>query len=862
MFRITILRPWIVPILGIVLLFNNYLLAQTTIEVPTFDLDPVPAWVKSCEPDVNAKPADGNSGIHYLLVDEQHNLEPRSFYYHEARQICSENGVQNGASISTSFNPSYQKLILHFIRIIRDGVVTERLNRSQIKILQRERDLESFLYDGYYTAVCQLEDVRVKDIIEFAYSIDGDNPVMKGKYFNTISTEWSTPVHQSLSRIVFPESRILRFQENNASSIGKISTQNGVTEWIREEVKIPARQLDANTPRDYNPYGSVEISEFGTWSDLVDWAHPLYKIPEEPSDEISLEIKKLLVLPIGQSRILSALRFVQDEVRYLGFETGVGSHKPTAPQEVLRRRFGDCKDKTLLLATLLRGCGIEASPALVSTFRKSTVMERLPSPSVFNHVILRVEYMGEVWWLDATRSSQRGPLSQIYIGDYKFALVLKAGEIKPIPFSPTALSLPQKKITENYRIQPPGVNSTLEVITEYRGLSAERTRAYFQASTPGEIQKNYLQFYANRYPSIKAVDQLRYEEMPGEIGCRVSESYQIPSLWSLKEDQSQYNFFLSPIDIDSEMGAIGSEHRNDPLALSYPNQITQEIHAEMFKGWQFSTSNQKEENKFFRYIHQGYSHQNRIDLTYFYQTSVDRVQVAELPEFGAAHRKIKESVGYTFTHRDEKQMQSFQYNSPTIPKGFNWPVAIVYGVFVLLVVSAAIWFFFASRLRSPLPPSISHSRLDMISGWLILVAVGLFLKPFAFIGLFVKLWPTVFELQTWRVLTDSGQASYHPFWMPTLCFELFANTVMFVLSILLIVLFFGKRAAWPRCWALFLILVPINVIVDHLLAMKIPDAAANTSIETPQIMVQAIIQAAIWIPYAFMSKRVKATFRH
>ena len=146
----------------------------TTLAVPpaepkpaSFDLAAVPHWVKPIVPDFKIAVDADNGGISYLLMDEQEQVEPRASYYHEARQITSENGVQNGAAITTSFDPSFQKLTFHFIRLVRNGVTTERLDRSQIKLLQREKDMELFLYDGAFTAHCQLDDVRVGDVIEF-----------------------------------------------------------------------------------------------------------------------------------------------------------------------------------------------------------------------------------------------------------------------------------------------------------------------------------------------------------------------------------------------------------------------------------------------------------------------------------------------------------------------------------------------------------------------------------------------------------------------------------------------------------------------------------------------------------------------
>ena len=46
---------------------------------------------------------------------------------------------------------------------------------------------------------------------------------------------------------------------------------------------------------------------------------------------------------------------------------GTNSHQPTPASETLALRYGDCKDKTVLLISLLKALGVEAHPALVNT---------------------------------------------------------------------------------------------------------------------------------------------------------------------------------------------------------------------------------------------------------------------------------------------------------------------------------------------------------------------------------------------------------------------------------------------------------------------------------------------------------------
>ena len=64
---------------------------------------------------------------------------------------------------------------------------------------------------------------------------------------------------------------------------------------------------------------------------------------------------------------------------------GKNSYKPHSPDRVMQQRFGDCKDKSYLLCTLLQAMNIEASPVLISTSYKKTITNWLPSPALFDH---------------------------------------------------------------------------------------------------------------------------------------------------------------------------------------------------------------------------------------------------------------------------------------------------------------------------------------------------------------------------------------------------------------------------------------------------------------------------------------------
>jgi transglutaminase-like putative cysteine protease len=90
--------------------------------------------------------------------------------------------------------------------------------------------------------------------------------------------------------------------------------------------------------------------------------------------------------------------YVSMQIHYIGVDFGIGRYQPHSPSEVLNNRYGGCKDKHTLLASLFDAAGIGAYPALISSFRE--LDPDVPSPAQFNHVITVVPQGNGFVWLD------------------------------------------------------------------------------------------------------------------------------------------------------------------------------------------------------------------------------------------------------------------------------------------------------------------------------------------------------------------------------------------------------------------------------------------------------------------------------
>src|SRR6185436_19406443 len=127
----------------------------------------------------------------------------------------------------------------------------------------------------------------------------------------------------------------------------------------------PAIAEEDDVPSWYDDFPWVQLCECATWKDVATWAMPLYPTNSILPPPLSEKLAEWRAIPNLEERLRAALQFVQDEIRYLGFENGTQSHRPAEPATVFERRFGDCKDKAYLFCAICRDLGFDASPALV-----------------------------------------------------------------------------------------------------------------------------------------------------------------------------------------------------------------------------------------------------------------------------------------------------------------------------------------------------------------------------------------------------------------------------------------------------------------------------------------------------------------
>ncbi len=627
---------------------------------PSFTVQPPPAWVQPVAP----APANGatptpqaENGLRYLLVDRQVRVAAarNEHYYQFIEQVSSTADLERVSQLRLDFEPSYQSLVIHHINILRGGATINVLRPAEIKVIQQEDELDEQLFNGTLSAVVFLNDVRAGDVIDYAYSVNGDNPVLAGRYTDVFTLARAEPIDYLHTRLLWPAARKLNIHPRNTEAQPAIKQTGDEVEYLWEGRNVPAAVFEDATPGWFDALPRLQLSEFDGWADVAQWAAPLYTV-KALSPALSAQVEQWRKeLPTPEARLLAARRFVQDEVRYLGIEMGPYSHTPTQPDKVFQRRFGDCKDKSLLLATLLNALGIEAHPALVNTQARHTLDDWQPSPYAFDHVIVQATLDGQTHWIDATMAYQRGTLTNESALEYERALVLRpdANALTTMPLVPGAQ--PTTTVREVYQVESFDAPVALTITTTFRGPDADMMRYRLAGETRADLGKDYLNYYADREPSIEAqgLPEIADDEAANVI--IVTEKYTIPRFW---KDETHY-FFAGRIG--QELDKPNVSRRTMPLRISYPLNVEQLIEIQLPHQQEVNTGAETVEDDALRFTADASAADNIVKLRYTLKAKRDTVAPAQVAAHLAIVEQARDLVGYELKQGPPVQATGFSY---------------------------------------------------------------------------------------------------------------------------------------------------------------------------------------------------------
>lgn len=499
-----------------------------------------------------------------FVLDDQHRLSRTNRLVY---RVDSPDGVERWAASSARWQPWYQARPAIRARVVtadgREHALDQRLLTEA-----GTREGGGQVYDDDHVLEGPLPAVEVGAVVEEEIVVRDEQPFFAaGSVFREFV---GRPVPVLHTRIVIdaPDSLPLKRLTQLLPNARVLETrEHGRVRWTLDQGPLDEmREMDSNLPPDEPAWPSVEFSSGRSWEAVAanyralteprirdDDARPLIAGLRAPPHEgapgkvgslglpgpaaagtsnaggmigASLGASVATVAsgtarPRGQTAderreyIARVVQRLHREVRYTGVEFGAARLIPEFPSETLRRKFGDCKDKSTLLVAALRASGIDAYLALLAAGGDQDISPELPGLGMFDHAIVYVPSAAPGTgtddtdlWIDATAEYARVGSLPAADSD-RLALVIREGE-KALTRTPAMHSGDNRQIeTREFFLSEYGPARVIETTETHGTVEAEYRAWYSGADTKARLDD--LKSYAR--DAYRAREMARYEHV-------------------------------------------------------------------------------------------------------------------------------------------------------------------------------------------------------------------------------------------------------------------------------------------------------------------------------------------------------------
>lgn len=485
-----LLRISLRSVLPLFLLSSSFpaaMLAQAK-PVSAWPAEPFAATAAQIKAASAAVPVDPKEPVQILLLEGVYRVSEDGRVWYRSRvvyRVDSQDAVDGWSEISMNWDPWYEKPADLRARVMQaDGKFAELDQKTITDAPIKESEGDSSTYSSEHTRRAPLPGVKPGAIVEeveiseeklpyfaggvnYRYFLSQNNPVREARL--TVETPSSKPFHDVL--VGLPGLTPERTEANGTRTVQYVAWN--LPSLVDEDIDLKSDETKA---------GYVSFATGSSWGELAK-EYAAMTEPQTVESEAAAILPK--ELPSDRSaRIKAIVAALHAEIRYTGVEFGEAKLTPQRPAEVIKRHYGDCKDKATLLVAMLRAAKIPAELAVLNTGPGLDVQQDLPGMSEFDHVIVylpedKSSGGGKAMWIDAT-AQYNAPGSLPFMDRGRYALLV-AGETTGLVKIPEA--------------QPE--DSTLVEMREYLLAPYGPSRVVETSMTSGEEDAQYRDMYAS-----------------------------------------------------------------------------------------------------------------------------------------------------------------------------------------------------------------------------------------------------------------------------------------------------------------------------------------------------------------------------
>ncbi|MBL0060051.1 MAG: DUF3857 domain-containing protein [bacterium] len=208
------------------------------------------------------------------------------------------------------------------------------------------------------------------------------------------------PVTEQVFQISCDTTQRLTYEMQNSEYVptGELSGSRKTLTWKFEN--MAQLKPEPNMVSSTHLVPRMVFTSFKDWSEMGLYVGEKFWKAVEKANYAELEFSKLVSYGQISGRPLAQniAFWVQQNIRSVPLSLGAVGFQPNDADDVWANRYGDVRDKLVLLSALLGGYGIESYPVLMQS--SNAPFSHLPAIDQFNHMILAVPFPDDTLYLD------------------------------------------------------------------------------------------------------------------------------------------------------------------------------------------------------------------------------------------------------------------------------------------------------------------------------------------------------------------------------------------------------------------------------------------------------------------------------
>ena len=337
-----------------------------------------------------------------LLADASYHLDEtgrESYTQRVVYRVLTTAAQESWSTFEESWEPWHQERPVVRARVITADGVEHPLDPVTLTESSQTPDDPDMFEDGKVLRA-PLPAIRPGAVVEQMVTVRDNSPFFAGGVVRQHGFDLGVLVRHSRLALDAPEGIPLRWVSRGVPGMTpREAVENGRRRLTFEVRDLePAEEAEPGLPPEVPRTAYVAFSTGRSWEDLARRYSEIVDQAIRGSD-VAAFLRTAGGPAASQLETIDRLLArMSDEVRYTGIELGEGGLIPRKPAETLKRRFGDCKDKAVLLTALLRALDIPAYVALLNAGDDEADVEpSLPGLGLFDHAIVAVPGSPAIW---------------------------------------------------------------------------------------------------------------------------------------------------------------------------------------------------------------------------------------------------------------------------------------------------------------------------------------------------------------------------------------------------------------------------------------------------------------------------------